>query len=153
MRLRPAKREDIKEMVNVYLESYRGLEEYAYNHPDDVQAYLDWLFRRDAEGIWLAQDCGQVVGFVAGDRRWFSKREGKVVGALHELVVLPAHRRKGIGRSLVERAFEHFRDRALDTVELWVGDENRPAMSFYKRLGFQERDRFNYWLRMTRPLK
>ncbi len=152
MKLRRAEERDREKLIDVYLRGYKGLEEYSYTHPDDVQAYLSWLFRRDAEGIWLVEEDGKVVGFVASDGNWFSKREGKVVGALHELVVLPEYRRRGIGRALVERALEYFKSRGLDMAELWVGDENSYAMSFYKNLGFEERDRFNYWVRMTKAL-
>ena len=153
MKVSRAEESDIKELVEVYLKGYKGLEEYSYTHPDDVQAYLNWLFRRDAAGIWVAEENGRIVGFVASDGNWFSKREGKVVGAIHELIVLPEYRNKGIGKALVEKALEYFRSRGLDTAELWVGDENTGAIEFYKKLGFEERDRFNYWVRMTRSLK
>lgn len=152
MRIRRAEEKDIPKLVEVYLEGYKGLEEYAYTHPDDVQAYINWLFRRDVAGIWIAEENGKIIGFVASDGNWFSKREGKVVGAVHELVVLPEHRSKGVGRALMEKAMEYFKSRGLDLAELWVGDENTPALEFYKKLGFEERDRFNYWVRMTRAL-
>ncbi|RMH04071.1 MAG: GNAT family N-acetyltransferase [Aquificota bacterium] len=152
MNIRRADEKDIPKLVEVYLEGYKGLEEYAYNHPDDVQAYLNWLFRRDVAGIWVAEEDGKILGFVASDGNWFSKREGKVVGAVHELVVLPPYRSKGVGKALMEKVFEYFKSRGLDLAELWVGDENIPALEFYKKLGFEERDRFNYWIRMTKPL-
>ncbi|MDW8433901.1 MAG: GNAT family N-acetyltransferase [Aquificaceae bacterium] len=152
MKLRKADEKDIQTLVELYLQGYKGLEEYAYTHPEDAQAYMSWLFRRDADGVWIAEDGGRSVGFVAGDGRWFSKREGVVVGAIHELVVLPEFRRRGIGRSLVEKVFEYFREKGLEKAELWVGDENTEAMNFYKKLGFEERDRFNYWVRMTKRL-
>ncbi len=153
MRIRRAENGDIKELIDVYLQGYKGLEEYSYTHPEDVQAYLNWLFRRDVAGIWVAEDeDGKIVGFVASDGNWFSKREGKVVGALHELVVLPEYRNKGIGRALIEKALEYFKSRGLDTAELWVGDQNTQAIEFYKKLGFEEKDRFNYWIRMTKSL-
>jgi len=88
--------EDIEELANIYLEGYAGLEEYAYTHREDVLAYLNWLFRRDVAGVFVAEVDGKKVGFVAADGNWFSKREGKVVGAIHELVVLPDYRNRGI---------------------------------------------------------
>jgi len=75
-----------------------------------------------------------------------------VVGAIHELVILPEYRNKGIGKALVQKAIEYFKSRGLDTAELWVGDKNTQALEFYKSLGFEEKDRFNYWIRMTKPL-
>jgi len=152
MRIRRAENGDIKDLVEVYLQGYKGLEEYSYTHSEDVQAYLNWLFRRDVAGIWVAEEDGKIVGFVASDGNWFSKREGKVVGAIHELVILPEYRNKGIGKALVQKAIEYFKSRGLDTAELWVGDKNTQALEFYKSLGFEERDRFNYWIRMTKPL-
>uniref|UniRef100_A0A7C2Z4C8 GNAT family N-acetyltransferase n=1 Tax=Hydrogenobacter sp. TaxID=2152829 RepID=A0A7C2Z4C8_9AQUI len=152
MRIRRAENGDIKDLVEVYLQGYKGLEEYSYTHSEDVQAYLNWLFRRDVAGIWVAEEDGKIVGFVASDGNWFSKREGKVVGAIHELVILPEYRNKGIGKALVEKVIEYFKSRGLDTAELWVGDKNTQALEFYKSLGFEERDRFNYWIRMTKPL-
>lgn len=152
MRIRRAENGDIKDLVEVYLQGYKGLEEYSYTHSEDVQAYLNWLFRRDVAGIWVAEEDGKIVGFVASDGNWFSKREGKVVGAIHELVILPEYRNKGIGKALVEKVIEYFKSRGLDTAELWVGDKNTQAFEFYKSLGFEERDRFNYWIRMTKPL-
>ncbi|MGK0689078.1 MAG: GNAT family N-acetyltransferase [Aquificaceae bacterium] len=152
MRIRRAENGDIKDLVEVYLQGYKGLEEYSYTHSEDVQAYLNWLFRRDVAGIWVAEEDGKIVGFVASDGNWFSKREGKVVGAIHELVILPEYRNKGIGKALVEKVIEYFKSRGLDTAELWVGDKNTQALEFYKSLGFEEKDRFNYWIRMTKPL-
>lgn len=152
MRIRRAENGDIKDLVEVYLQGYKGLEEYSYTHSEDVQAYLNWLFRRDVAGIWVAEEDGKIVSFVASDGNWFSKREGKVVGAIHELVILPEYRNKGIGKALVEKVIEYFKSRGLDTAELWVGDKNTQALEFYKSLGFEERDRFNYWIRMTKPL-
>ncbi len=152
MKVRRAQEKDLQDLVEVYLKSYKELEEYSYTHTEDVQAYLNWLFRRDVAGIWVAEEKGQIVGFVASDGNWFSKREGKVVGAIHELAVLPEMRSRGIGKLLVEKALEYFKSRGLDTAELWVGDQNKPALDFYKKLGFEEKDRFNYWIRMTKSL-
>ncbi len=147
-----AKEKDLKELVNVYLEGYRGLEEYSYTHPDDVRAYMNWLWRRDSEGIFVAKIDDRIVGFVAGDSNWFSKREHRKVGAIHEIVVLPEYRRMGIGHALMERVLDYFRQRGLHVAELWVGDENYRAIEFYRKLGFRERGQYNYWVRMTLDL-
>ncbi|WP_448583355.1 N-acetyltransferase family protein [Thermocrinis sp.] len=148
-----ASSEDIEELARIYLEGYKGLEEYAYTHMEDVIAYLNWLFRRDVAGIFVAVADGKKIGFIASDGNWYSKREGKVVGAIHELVVLPEYRGLGVGKKLLDRAIQYFKERGLDTVELWVGDENVSALEFYKKYGFKEKDRFNYWVRMTRSIK
>ena len=147
-----ASEEDIPELAKLYLQGYEGLEEYAYTHMDDVLSYMNWLFRRDREGIFVAKHDGKIVGFVAGDGNWFSKREGKVVGAIHELVVSPSYRNKGIGKALMEKVLEYFKSRGLKVAELWVGEENHQAINFYTSLGFKPKDRFTYWIRMVRDL-
>ncbi len=148
-----AREEDLDKLADLYTTSYKGLEEYAYTHPKDVKSYMRWLWDRDKEGILVAKDRGEIVGFVAGDSNWFSKRAQKNVGAIHEIVVHPDYRRKGVGRMLMEKVLEYFKDKGLETAELWVGDENLPAMEFYKGFGFKEDGRYNYWVRMTLDLK
>lgn len=151
-KIEKAKENDLEELVKVYLDSYKGLEEYSYTHPDDVRAYMNWLWRRDPEGIFVAKVGNKIVGFVAGDSNWFSKREHKKVGAVHEIAVLPEYRGVGIGKALMETILDYFRKKGLHTAELWVGDENYKAIDFYRRLGFKEKGQYNYWVRMTLDL-
>jgi len=152
MRIERAEKEDFKDLVELYLEGYRGLEEYAYTHRNDVRAYLEWLMRRDPEGLMVAREGEEIVGFIGADSNWFSKREQKKVGAIHELVVAEGFRRRGIGRGLMKAAVDLFRKKGLDTVELWVGEGNDVAKKFYESLGFREAGRYNYWIRMKVPL-
>ncbi len=147
-----AKEEDLEELAKVYLEGYRGLEEYSYTHPEDVRAYMRWLWKRDPEGIFVAKVDGRIVGFVAGDANWFSKREHKKVGAIHEIVILPEYQGMGIGHALMEKILDYFRNKGLHTAELWVGDENHRAIEFYRNFGFKEKGQYNYWVRMTLDL-
>lgn len=147
-----ANEEDLRDIINVYLEGYKGLEEYSYTHPDDVDAYVNWLWKRDPKGILVAKSSGKIVGFIAGDANWFSKREHKKVGAIHELVVLPNYQGMGIGRSLMKSILNYFRKEGLHVAELWVGDENYKAIAFYKSFGFKEKGQYNYWIRMTLDL-
>ncbi len=142
-----------KEMVELYMRAYRGLEVYAYKGKEDVSSYIDWLEKRDRGGIFLAFKDDRLVGFIASDAKWFSKREGKVVGAIHELVVDETYRRKGVATLLMNEAIDYFRKRGLDMAELWVGDENETARKFYKKFGFRESGRYNYWIRMVRSLR
>ena len=146
-------REDLEAIVKLYLRAYKGLEEYAYTHPKDVKAYIKWLLKRDPEGFVLKRDGSKIVAFVAGDANWFSKREGKNVGAIHEIVVDPDYWGRGIGKTLMNRTLNYFLGKGLDLAELWVGDRNERAINFYKRLGFEEKDRYNYWIRMVKKLR
>ncbi len=147
-----AKEEELDQLVHIYLEGYRGLEEYSYTHIDDVRSYMRWLWKRDPEGIFVARVGGKPVGFVAGDSNWFSRRESRKVGAIHEIVVLPEYQGMGIGHALMEKVLNYFKEKGLDRAELWVGDENYKAIEFYHRLGFREKGQYNYWIRMVKEL-
>ncbi|MGD0575623.1 MAG: GNAT family N-acetyltransferase [Anaerolineales bacterium] len=57
------------------------------------------------------------------------------VGFLGELIVLPSHRRIGIGSALCERALRHLKDQGTESIFL-DGDEN--AIPMYERFGFRK---------------
>jgi [ribosomal protein S18]-alanine N-acetyltransferase len=72
-----------------------------------------------------------------------------VIGELAELlrlVVAPAHRRTGIGTSLVEGGIEAVRRAGARAAMLEVGYTNEPAIALYQKLGFEQlRVRENYY--------
>jgi ribosomal protein S18 acetylase RimI-like enzyme len=55
----------------------------------------------------------------------------------HDLVVHPAHRRKGLGDYLVEFGFRAARALGYSEVRLWVTESNAPARALYDRHGFR----------------
>ncbi|NPB06006.1 MAG: GNAT family N-acetyltransferase [Aquificae bacterium] len=150
--LKPVRKEELNKLAELYLKAYEGLESYAYTHPSDALAYMEWLYRRDPEGFLVLKDGERPVGFVAADANWFSKRARKRVGAVHELVVDPSYRGRGLGKMLLKKALEYFKSKGLDEAELWVGDENERAISLYRKEGFKEEGRYNYWVRMVKKL-
>lgn len=80
---------------------------------------------------------GELVGFVLtchdGDRAYNSGTG-----------VVPAHRRGGLARRLVEEVIAHVRGRAGSYV-LEVIETNAPAAALYRALGFVERRRLQVW--------
>lgn len=146
--IRGMRREEIDEVVDIYLRGYESVGKYYYVSRSDAKSYIKWLYRRDPDGFLVAYE-GRIVGFVASDANWISSR-GRV-GAVHELVVDPSHRGKGAGRSLLERAIERFRSLGLSIVELWVGEDN-PARKFYEKLGFKPQESVGVWIKMVKQI-
>jgi ribosomal protein S18 acetylase RimI-like enzyme len=55
---------------------------------------------------------------------------------VEELYVAPAARRRGLGRALLEAAMDVARDRGAVHIDLFTGEDDRPARALYQRLGF-----------------
>ena len=85
--------------------------------------------------LLLALDSGHPVG-VAVCFRGFSTFSAQPLLNLHDLAVLPAHRGRGIGRSLLVAVEERARQRGCCKVTLEVREGNHTARALYKRSGY-----------------
>ena len=100
---------------------------YVPQVPDEhVPLIADDLSRH--EDVWLAEEDGSPVGFLAIRR---SRTEGWEV--LEKLYVDPDTQSRGIGTALLDQA------KALrpDGLYLWVFQKNTGAIRFYERHGFR----------------
>ncbi len=138
-------REVREELVKLYLESYQGLEKYSYRAPWMVRRYLNWLYKGDPSGFFVAEEGGAIVGFASVHSRWFWG--GEIFGEIHELVVAPAHRRRGIGSALLRHAIDFLRSKKRKRIGLWVGRENEQAKRLYRKFGFRPTDVYDVWER------
>ncbi|MCS7285858.1 MAG: GNAT family N-acetyltransferase [Anaerolineae bacterium] len=134
-----------EELVKIYLEGYQGLEMYAYREPWMVRRYLNWLYKGDPSGFFVVKEEGKVVGFVSAHSRWFWGKE--IVGEIHELVISPAYRRRGLGTALLSHIIKFLRSKKRKRIGLWVGKENKPAKRLYRKFGFRPSDTYDVWER------
>jgi ribosomal protein S18 acetylase RimI-like enzyme len=115
-----------------FLEIFRGETEPTTWHPERVLA----------EGqctLWLAFVSEHAVaGLLATEQR---REDGVSYGALENLIVERARRRRGIGRRLMEEAEDHFRARKVGGLQL-RGAGNNVAQGLYVSLGFREVARY-----------
>ncbi len=139
-------------LVRIYLEGYKGLEEYAYSRRSDVKGYLNWLYRGDPDGFFVAQEEGSEVGFLGCVSNWFDRNFG-LIGEIHELVVLPEKRNQGIGSALLKEALIYLKNKGHERIGLWVGKNNERAKAFYKKFGFKEVGGIGIWIRMILTLE
>ncbi len=109
-----------------------------------ADAYLDHVLERvgqHAGRLLVAEIAGEVVGFVAvlGRVPRDAPDDEPIVHAyVSDLVVLPAHRGRGLGRQLLAAAEDHARSlgtRWLDIGVLW---NNPEAARLYRRFGFAD---------------
>ena len=125
-------------------EHERALDPRVPPGPAIADAYLDGLFLRcdRLEGrLFVAEADGQVVGYVsvlAACRSDAPDDDSAPYAYVEDLVVLPNHRGRGLGRALLGRAEAYAASRGRSTVRLRVKGGNGTARGFYARGGFAE---------------
>jgi len=152
MRIRRVKKSDLPTFVIAYLYTYSSIPDYHYSHPRDVKNYFKWLLKRDPQGFFVAEEDGEVLGFVASDARWEDFWGHKVL-EIHEIFVVPSSQGKGIGTKLMEKALAYGRSKKRKLAELWVGEKNLQAQRFYEKLGFTRDGKWGKWIRYTKSLE
>ena len=81
----------------------------------------------------LAEDKNQnVLGYVLGGINYFNKS-----GWILSLATEKESKKKGIGRQLLFKLIDRFKDMDLCTIQLTVGPKNLAALNLYLNLGFK----------------
>jgi ribosomal-protein-alanine N-acetyltransferase len=91
----------------------------------------------------IARINGEIAGFIVGviylDRK-------AVNGHILTIDVSPLHRRRGIGRGLLQKMESIFAEKGVQACLLEVKEDNIPAISLYHKLGYQDIGRLrNYY--------
>jgi ribosomal-protein-alanine N-acetyltransferase len=118
---------------------------------DEVGAMEHAIFHQGEDGAPVAIVTSRLRSDLAGPlmRGWVARAvgTGSLVGylvALHaadevhvlNVATLPAQRRAGIGRALVEAVLDYARDQRVRLLVLEVRTGNRDAIRLYRRVGF-----------------
>ncbi|MDH7563460.1 MAG: ribosomal protein S18-alanine N-acetyltransferase [Candidatus Bathyarchaeota archaeon] len=100
------------------------------------------LFRRFPEAFIVAEEDGKIIGYImcrvevglSNFGLGGLVRKGHIVS----VAVVPEHRRKGVAEAIVEKATENMKTRyGAKQCYLEVRVTNEPAISLYKKLGFE----------------
>ena len=120
-----------------------------HHHTDPVRFFYDdgveqgyaWWLRQELERpdavILLAEQDGRVVGYSYGaleERDWSVLLDRH--GALHDLFVVPAARRSGVGRALVAELIAALTELGATLLVLRVMVQNEPARRLAESFGF-----------------
>lgn len=103
----------------------------------------DWQWRKarhidadiaaNAAGIWVAEEGGQVVGYVTTQ----IDRETRI-GRIPNLAVLPGHQGQGIGRKLIAAALNYLAAEGMLYARIETLAQNAVGQHLYSSMGFQE---------------
>jgi RimJ/RimL family protein N-acetyltransferase len=108
--------------------------ERAWRSVGEERRYLRTIARYPHAAVFVAESDGRVVGRLSLAR---DPHPASAHVADLGLMVAAAHRRQGIGRALIDKAFEWARASGVRKLELHVFPHNTPALALYERLGFE----------------
>jgi len=142
--IRPAREEDIADLVDVHIASWRAA--YRGQVPDEVLDGLDatrgrrdriWreMLADDRQRALVAERDGKVVGFVnLGPAH---PPVDPAIGELHAIYLHPAAWDQGVGRALFRQGEDALRSLGYRSAILWVLETNRRARDFYEAAGWR----------------
>lgn len=150
IRIRPAEPGDASALVALVADV--GLEEGAWLLATDAsrsvlaeKRYLRAVRRHPDAAVFVVEDEGAIVGrlSLARDAHPASRHVADL-----GLVVAASHRRRGVGRSLLEQAVAWAEGAGVTKLELHVFPWNAPAIALYESFGFErEGYRSRHYLR------
>ena len=105
-----------------------------WRRPADERRYLRSIRRSRDAAVFVAEAPDGIVGrlSIARDPHPASTHVADL-----GLMVAKSHRRRGIGRALLEQAVEWARQSGVVKLELHVFPHNQPAVELYEHFGFE----------------
>lgn len=143
---------EIRSCIKV-LKEYESQFDPDYRTDDDS---IDLLFRENnanvqkGGAIYVALSGATIIGFVSlslenkNDELILKKVDSVYIS---DLVVLPEHRGRGVGKLLLQKVEEFAKSRRINYLKLILFANNAGAKKFYEREGFRD-----YEITMTRDL-
>jgi len=136
--VRPARPEDAATLVALGATVGREPQAWLLNSDGwrsvgEERRYIRALKRHPDAAVYVAEDAGAIVGrlSVARDPHSASRHVADL-----GLMVASSHRRRGIGRALLDQAVAWARDAGVNKLELHVFPWNEPAIRLYEQFGF-----------------
>lgn len=132
--IRQSVKEDFDHIFALFGQLWPGKE----LHEKDLIEVFDRGMQSDSDVYFCATSGSKVIGFCAmliANNFW---QEGQIA-YVYAMIVEDAYRGKGIGKKLIEKAFETARDRKCKKIELDSGFQRELAHKFYEQMGFVKR--------------
>ncbi len=105
-----------------------------WRSPVDERRYLRAVRRHPDAAVFVAEDDGTIVARLSVSRDVHPA--SRHVGDLG-LMVASTHRRRGVGRALLDQAVAWARASGIQKLELHVFPWNDPAIALYESFGFE----------------
>jgi ribosomal protein S18 acetylase RimI-like enzyme len=116
--------------------------------PADYASFLGTQLEDPDVAVLVADQGGDVIGYAyaAVEGYDYMALRGPA-GVLHDVIVDPEHRGRGVGRLLLDATFAYLKSRGAPRVILWTAVQNEPAQRLFASAGFRQT-----MIEMTREL-
>jgi GNAT superfamily N-acetyltransferase len=146
MKLRPARKEDINDVVRLWREMWEihaGLDAKNFQLTDAannvMQEWYQGLVDHPSAIIIVAEHGGDIAGYICAI---ITENPPTVpypyIGYISEISVAKRYQNAGVGRALVEEAHKWFRQNKINIVEVNVSVKNRDAKMFWQKMGYED---------------
>jgi ribosomal protein S18 acetylase RimI-like enzyme len=130
---------EVKGLITGYINSSsNGVDESdsSLEQIEECEQILNRFIRYNLAHCYLAKFDQKYVGFIV--LSWsFSISKGFPVIRIDALYSSPKHRKKGVGRKLMQHAIDLAIENKASRLQLETDDDNIPACALYKNLGFK----------------
>jgi GNAT superfamily N-acetyltransferase len=133
--IRPAEMTDLDTLVNLLSELFAIEEDFVFD-PSKQRAGLALIVGSGKDRVLIAEHEGRVIG-MCSVQTLISTAEGGRVGLVEDMVVSKAFLGQGIGRRLLGELERWADETGLTRLQLLADRSNRPALSFYDKLGWR----------------
>ena len=99
----------------------------------------------DETWIHVADFKGKIVSVVVARLEVdYNRYFGAMRGYLGPVATLPSHTRKGLATALARRAMNFLFNKGMDSVALYISENNIASVSMFKKLGFKVKHRWKF---------
>ncbi|MBU3833210.1 MAG: GNAT family N-acetyltransferase [Candidatus Methanocorpusculum faecipullorum] len=88
-----------------------------------------------------------IIGYILGGIHLDDPKTGKLI----RIGVVQNYQRKECGTKLTEALFSAMKERNVTAVHLTVAETNKPAIAFYQKIGFIQKERIQNYFYPTTP--
>ncbi|MDQ1612841.1 MAG: hypothetical protein QOG00_2772 [Pyrinomonadaceae bacterium] len=106
--------------------------------PEGYASFISTQLEDADKAVLVADDGGDVIGYAYAAIEGYDYMSLRgPAGVLHDVIVDPEHRGRGVGRLLLEAALAFLRSRGVPRVVLLTAERNEGAQRLFARMGFR----------------
>jgi ribosomal protein S18 acetylase RimI-like enzyme len=135
-----AKDSDMDTLLELMRESY-AFEQFPFNKSAARKALAGILHDESLGRVWLIKTGNKVIGYIVLTLGYSLEYHGRDA-IIDELYIREDYRGQGIGTRAIELAAKESRSLGIDALHLEVERKNTNAQRFYRKVGFEDHDRY-----------